>query len=82
MRQQRTDETDPYLLEKEDDDDDDDDYNISSSESMNCNWKILTGIFVIQVCSLTSEDQNDTSYISRRNIQAIEFAFRGFACSQ
>jgi len=72
MRQRRTYETDPYLLEKDDDDDDDDDYDdeddnsSSSSESRKCNWKVLTGIFIIQVCSCTSEDQNDTSYISRR----------------
>jgi hypothetical protein len=82
MRQRRTYETEPYLLETEDDDDDDDDNSSSSSESRNCNWKVLTGIFIIQVCSCTSEYQNDSSYLSRRNIQAIDFAFHGFSCSQ
>jgi hypothetical protein len=85
MRQRRTYETDPYLLETEDDDDDDDDdddNSSSSSESRNCNWKVLTGIFIIQVCFRTSEDQNDTSHIARMNTQAIDFAFHGFSCSQ
>lgn len=82
MRQQRTHETDPYLLEKVDDNDDDEDKSSSSSEYGKWNWKVLTGIFIIQVCSCTSEYQNVTSYIPRRNIQAIDFAFRVFSCSQ
>jgi hypothetical protein len=81
MRQERSNETDPYLLDTEDDDVDDDS-NSSSSVSGDCNWKVLTGIFIIQVCSCTIENQNNTSYISRRNIQFIDFAFHGLSCSR
>jgi len=53
MRQRRNHETDPYLLETEadddDDDDDDEDNSSSSSEYRKCKWKVLIGIFIIQL---------------------------------
>jgi len=83
MRQRRTHETDPYLMETDDEDDDDDEDNSSSSsEYRKFNWKVLTGTFIIQVCSCTSEVQNVTSYITRKNIQSIDFVFGVFSCSQ
>ena len=80
MRERRFYEADPHLLDK--DDDDDDDNSSSSSEPGECNWKVLTGVFIIQVCSCSSWNQNYTSYLSRSEIQAIKFVFHGFSWIQ
>jgi hypothetical protein len=72
MRQRRNYKTDESLLDEEDDDDDDDDdddCSSASSEAGNCNWKVLTGIFIIQVCSSASETQNHANDLSRSNIE-------------
>ena len=75
MRQRRNYETDEYLLDEEDDDDD----NISSSsEAEKCNWKVLTGIFIIQVCPSASETQNYAIDLPLRVTEAIDVAFQYF----
>lgn len=49
MRERRFYDTDPHLLDTDDDDDvDGDDNSSSSSELGECNWKVLTGVFIIQ----------------------------------
>jgi len=45
MTERRLSETDGFLLDEENDD-----VSSTNSESENCNWTILTGTFIIQVC--------------------------------
>jgi hypothetical protein len=74
MRQRRNSDTDDQLLDEKDGDN-----SSSSSEPGNCNWKVLTGIFIVQVRSSASKPQNYVRGVLERNTEVGGLLF---SCSQ